>query len=216
MIHKEGKKIVSYVFAFCIIVAGTSYRFSAASWIWLSIWGVLLLILFFVIYFFRVPKRSFAQKSESVVAPADGKVVAIEKVTENTFLQREARLVSIFMSPLNVHINWNPISGEVIEAKYEAGKYLVAWHPKSSTENERMSSLIRSDEAEILVVQIAGAVARRIINYHKKGHSVSQGEEMGFIRFGSRVDIYLPLDADVQVEIGDKVRGLNDIIAQLK
>ena len=215
MIHKEGKKIVSYIFAFCIIVGGTAFRFAEADWVWLSIWTILLLFFFFTIYFFRVPKRSFAQKTGSVVAPADGKIVAIEKVTENQFLHREARLVSIFMSPLNVHINWNPISGEVIEAKYEAGKYLVAWHPKSSTENERMSSLIRGAEAEILVVQIAGAVARRIINYHKKGVSVSQGEEMGFIRFGSRVDLYLPLDAELQVEIGDKVQGLTTCIARL-
>jgi len=213
MIHKEGKKIVSYVFAFCIVVGGTAYRFSDTAWI--PIWVVLLLLFFFVAYFFRVPKRSVAQDENKILAPADGKVVAIETVTESDFLESEARLISIFMSPLNVHINWNPMSGEVVDAKYQPGKYLVAWHPKSSTENERMSSLIKGKKATILVVQIAGAMARRIINYHKKNLSVEQGEEMGFIRFGSRVDVYLPLDAEIQVDMGDKVQGLTTCIARL-
>jgi len=213
MIHKEGKKIVSYVLAFCIIVGGTAFRYSEIAWI--PIWILLIVLFFFVAYFFRVPKRSFSADPNKVIAPADGKVVAIETVTENDFLERDARLVSIFMSPLNVHINWNPISGQVIEARYQPGKYLVAWHPKSSTENERMSSLIRGEKATLLVVQIAGAMARRIINYHKKDLQVKQGKELGFIRFGSRVDLYLPLDAEVQVKIGEKVQGLTTCIAKL-
>ncbi len=214
MIHKEGKKIVSYVFAFCIVIGGTAFRFSEVAWI--PIWVVLAVLFFFVAYFFRVPKRDFQPQTNYVVAPADGKVVAIETVTENEFLQSEARLVSIFMSPLNVHINWNPISGEIKEAKYHPGKYLVAWHPKSSLENERMSSLIARESTSIVVVQIAGAVARRIINYHKKGIQVEQGQEMGFIRFGSRVDLYLPLDSEIKVNIGDKVKGLESKIAELQ
>ncbi|NBB89534.1 MAG: phosphatidylserine decarboxylase family protein [Bacteroidetes bacterium] len=214
MLHKEGKKIVSYVFGFCLIVGGTAFRYSEVAWI--PIWALLAVLFIFTAYFFRVPRRNFSKDPHAVIAPADGKVVAIETVAESEFLHRKARLVSIFMSPLNVHINWNPISGEIIEAKYQAGKYLVAWHPKSSTENERMSSLIQGEKAMILVVQIAGAMARRIINYHKKGISVTQGQELGFIRFGSRVDLYLPLEADIEVEIGDKVKGLMTRIARLK
>jgi phosphatidylserine decarboxylase len=212
MIHKEGHKIVSYLIGFCIVAGGFPFRYFDNARIY--IWVFLLLLLGFAMYFFRVPRRSQPENNNSeVIAPADGKVVAIETVKEDEYLKRDCKLISIFMSPLNVHINWNPVSGIVRHAQYHPGKYLVAWHPKSSTENERMSVVIETQRDEILVRQIAGAMARRIINYNKKGMEVQKGEELGFIRFGSRVDIYLPLNYEVQVSMGDKVKGKESVIA---
>ncbi len=212
MIHKEGHKIVSYIIGFCIVAGGFSFRYFGDAWLY--IWIFLFLLLGFAIYFFRAPKRPEPKNNDrEIIAGADGKVVAIETVMETEYLQRDCKLISIFMSPLNVHINWNPVGGVVRHAQYHPGKYLVAWHPKSSTENERMSIVIETQRDEILVRQIAGAMARRIINYNKKGMEVKKGAEMGFIRFGSRVDVYLPLDYEVKVSMGEKVKGKETIIA---
>ena len=150
-----------------------------------------------------------------VYSPADGKVVAIEKVNEPEYFRAERIQVSVFMSPLNVHVNRNPIGGKVSYTKYHAGKYLAAWNPKSSTENERNTTVIASEGKEVLFRQIAGALARRIVNYVNPGDNVIQGEDMGFIKLGSRVDIFLPLDAEILVKQGDKVQGAIDKIAKL-
>ena len=150
-----------------------------------------------------------------VYAPADGKVVVIEEVEEPEFFQEKRLQISIFMNPANVHVNRNPIGGEVKYYKYHPGKYLVAWHPKSSTENERTTSVINNGKHDILVRQIAGAMAKRIVNYLKPGQQVTQGEDMGFIKFGSRVDIFLPLGTKVNVALEEKVKGNLSVIAHL-
>ena len=150
-----------------------------------------------------------------VYAPADGKIVTIEEVVENEYFKTKKLQVSIFMSPVNVHVNRNPVSGTVNYYKYHPGKYLVAWHPKSSTENERTTTVINNNGEEILLRQIAGFLAKRIVNYVEVGQEVEQGKDMGFIKFGSRVDLYLPLDTKIEVEIGQKVKGNKTILARL-
>ena len=213
MIHKEGRAIVIYAIAFCFIVSGFVYRYYPSISLYVVL--ILLVLLGFVIYFFRKPDRDIHKaEKEEVIAPADGKIVSIEEVQEDEYLGERCRLISIFMSPLNVHINWNPVSGTVVYHKYHPGKYLVAWHPKSSLDNERTTSVIDTGEEKILIRQIAGAVARRIINYHTIGQEVKQGSEMGFIRFGSRVDIYIPLDYQIVCEIDQKVKGLQTVLAR--
>ncbi len=167
----------------------------------------------FIISFFRLPKRENTIQDDAIIAPADGKVVTIEEVQADEYFTDRRIQVSIFMSPLNVHVNRNPVSGEIAYSQYHKGKYLVAWHPKSSTENERHSVVYRKDGKEILVKQIAGAVAKRIVNYLQPGQQVKQAEEMGFIKFGSRVDLLLPLDAKIHVKIGDKPLGGVTVIA---
>ena len=169
-----------------------------------------------VLQFFRNPNRQIISPSDKkVFAPADGKVVVIEETVENEYFKDKRLQVSIFMSPLNVHVNRNPISGIVNYIKHHEGKYLVAWHPKSSSENERTTVVIENDGAEVLLRQIAGAVAKRIVNYLEEGDLVEQGRDMGFIKFGSRVDLFLPLGTKINVQIGDKVTGNRTIIASL-
>lgn len=178
---------------------------------------VSLVLFVLVVQFFRLPSRVLTTDESQVIAPADGTVVVIEETDEGEYFKARRRQISIFMSPLNVHVNLNPVSGIVRYFKYYPGKYLVAWHPKSSTENERTTVVIESASGvQVLMRQIAGAVARRIIWYVKEGQSVEQGQEMGFIKFGSRVDIYLPLDADVKVNIGDRTKGGVTVLADLK
>ena len=167
----------------------------------------------FIVSFFRIPSRTGTIQENAIVAPADGKVVVIETVQADEYFTDKRIQVSIFMSPLNVHVNRNPVSGEVVYSEYHPGKYLVAWHPKSSTENERHSVVYRKDGKEILVKQIAGALAKRICNYVKPGQSVRQTDEMGFIKFGSRVDLLLPLDAKILCKIGDRPKGGVTVIA---
>ena len=176
------------------------------------------LVLFgLIVQFFRIPSRPLTLHDAQVIAPADGTVVVIEETDEGEYFKARRRQVSIFMSPLNVHVNRNPVSGVVRYFKYFPGKYLVAWHPKSSTENERTTIVIQANNgAEILFRQIAGAVARRIRWYVKEGQPVEQGQEMGFIKFGSRVDVFLPLDAEVKVNIGDRMKGGVTVLAELK
>ncbi len=176
--------------------------------------AVLILVFAIVVYFFRVPLRSAAFEERQITAPADGKVVAIETVHETEYFNGKRTQISIFMSPLNVHVNWYPISGTTTYYKYHPGKYLVAWHPKSSTENERSTVVVKHEKyGEVLFRQIAGALARRICTYSKPGDQVERGSEFGFIKFGSRVDVLLPLDAEVTVKLGEKVSGTTSVIA---
>jgi phosphatidylserine decarboxylase len=214
-IHKEGYKTIAIaVILFGIINLISFYVLSSSSPIisWL-IFIATLGLLVFLISFFRIPKRTLIIQDNTIIAPADGKVVVIEEVQADEYFTDRRIQVSIFMSPLNVHVNRNPVSGEVLYSQYHKGKYLVAWHPKSSTENERHSVVYRSNGKEILVKQIAGALAKRICNYLQPGMLVKQTDEMGFIKFGSRVDILLPLDAKINVKIGDKPKGGVTVIA---
>jgi len=169
-----------------------------------------------ILQFFRVPVRTTVKNPKHIIAPADGKVVVIEEVVETEYFKEPRRQVSIFMSPINVHINFNPIAGIVSYFKYHPGKYLVAWHPKSSTDNERTTVVVKHNNGtEVLFRQIAGALARRICWYVKEGQTVEQGSEFGFIKFGSRIDIYLPLDAKILVNLEDRPVGGETVIAEL-
>lgn len=214
-IHKEGYKTIAWSTIIFGVINILSFYFLSfetpiISWIVLiSTFGLLL----FIISFFRIPKRTFSLQENAILAPADGKVVVIEEVQADEYFKDRRMQVSIFMSPANVHVNRNPVSGEVVYSQYHKGKYLVAWHPKSSTENERHSVVYRTNGKEILVKQIAGALAKRIVNYLQPGQKVEQSGEMGFIKFGSRVDLLLPLDAKIHVKIGDKPIGGTTLIA---
>lgn len=177
--------------------------------------SISLVFFILIVQFFRNPLRNTVINDNHVIAPADGKVVVIEEVEEPEYFKDKRRQVSIFMSPINVHVNRNPISGIVKYAKYHPGKYLVAWHPKSSTENERTTVVIANSKAEVLFRQIAGALAKRIVYYVKEGQQVEQGSEMGFIKFGSRIDIYLPLSATINVQLEQKTRGGETVVATL-
>lgn len=208
-IHKEGFPTILIT---TIAVAGVLVitnllimpRYPIIGWIvTVGITGLLI----FILSFFRIPKRTYTQGEDSIVAPCDGTVVVIEEVEADEYFKDKRLQLSIFMSPLNVHVNRNPVSGEVLYSQYHKGKYLVAWHPKSSTDNERHSVVYRQGNKEILVKQIAGALAKRIVNYLKPGDKVKQGEEMGFIKFGSRVDLLLPPDTKIEVKINQKVKG---------
>lgn len=214
-IHKEGyKSIAIATILFGILNVASFYFFSSAAPVLSVILFVITLgLLLFLISFFRIPKRQLTVQENAIVAPADGKVVVIEEVQADEYFTDRRIQVSIFMSPLNVHVNRNPVTGEVLYSQYHKGKYLVAWHPKSSTENERHSVVYRSNGKEILVKQIAGALAKRICNYLQPGMQVKQTDEMGFIKFGSRVDLLLPLDAKINVKIGDKPQGGVTVIA---
>ena len=214
-IHKEGYKTIAVSTILFGIINLLSFYFLSSSVPFLS-WVIFigtLGLLLFMISFFRIPKRVHTVQEDAIIAPADGKVVAIEEVQADEYFTDRRIQVSIFMSPLNVHINRNPVTGEVAYSQYHKGKYLVAWHPKSSTENERHSVVYRKDGKEILVKQIAGALAKRICNYLQPGQQVQQTAEMGFIKFGSRVDLLLPLDAKIQVKIGDKPLGGVTVVA---
>lgn len=216
-LHKEGRAFLRLLFFGLLLL-------------WLLFWQILewpdVVLWFFAIFFsgvfilfaqfFRVPKRIPTKGKNLLVCPADGKVVVIEKVYEKEVLQRECMQISVFMSPINVHVNWFPVDGVVSYYKYHPGKYLVAWHPKSSEENERTTVVVdREDGSRILFRQIAGAVARRIICYAKKGDKAEQAEEFGFIKFGSRIDIFIPLESRIKVEIGEKVKGSVTVLAEL-
>lgn len=214
-IHKEGYKTI----AVCAIIFGIINIFSfyiisphsvTISWI---LFIITLTFLLFIISFFRIPKRILTIREDAVIAPADGKVVAIEEINADEYFTDRRLQVSIFMSPMNVHVNRNPVKGEVGYSQYHKGKYLVAWHPKSSSENERHTVVYRKEGKEILVKQIAGALAKRIVNYLQVGQQTEQSAEMGFIKFGSRVDVLLPIDAKLQVKIGENVQGGVTIIA---
>lgn len=182
----------------------------------LIIFIVTLGLFLFIISFFRVPNRKLITGEKFVIAPADGKVVVIEETVDNEYFNDKRLQISIFMSPANVHQNRSPISGEVVYSTYHRGKYLVAWHPKSSTENERHSVVIKNSRAEVLVKQIAGALAKRIVNYLREGQTIEQSAEFGFIKFGSRVDVLLPPGTKVNVKLNEMVRGGITVIATLE
>ncbi len=216
-LHREGRQTLLIMGVLSAILLSLAHVF-LPLYFTIVCWVVILAFYIFLISFFRHPHRAVSDKYSAhhdVMAPADGKVVVIEEVEDNEFIPGVWKQVSIFMSPMNVHVNRHPISGVIENFAYHPGKYLVAWHPKSSTDNERTSVLYKSGENHILLRQIAGAVARRIVYYCSIGDEVKQGEELGFIKFGSRVDLLLPLDSDIQVEIGQKVRGTEDRIAVL-
>ncbi len=176
----------------------------------------LLVVLVLILQFFRNPKRHTHQNDQQVIAPVDGKVVVIEEVEETEYFKEKRLQVSIFMSPINVHVTRYPISGSVLFSKYHPGKYLVAWHPKASTDNERTTIVVENKTyGKVLYRQIAGALARRIVNYAKEGQTVTQGTDAGFIKFGSRVDLFLPLDTKLKVKLNQKVKGGECIIAEV-
>jgi phosphatidylserine decarboxylase len=216
-IHREGYKSIAIgTLIFGAINFAVLYFFSASVPVicWIVFLGTLFLLLF-LISFFRVPVRELSMGDNLVVAPADGKVVVIEEIIDVEYFNAKRLQVSIFMSPANVHVNRNPISGEVVYNQYHKGKYLVAWHPKSSTENERHSVVIKKGNTEILVKQIAGALAKRIVNYLQVGQKVEQTQEMGFIKFGSRVDLILPVGTKINVALNEMVKGGVTVIATL-
>lgn len=199
-----------------IIVNLAADAFIYTEWIRLVIFFGTVLLFLLIIQFFRNPKRNTEHNDAHIVAPVDGKVVVIEEVYEPEYFKDQRLMVSVFMSPINVHVTRHPVSGSVKYSKYHPGKYLVAWHPKSSEENERTTVVVENEVAgEILYRQIAGAMAKRIVNYAKVGDQVVQGSDSGFIKFGSRVDVYLPLKADVKVKLNQKVKGGVSIIADI-
>jgi phosphatidylserine decarboxylase len=215
-IHREGFATISLVFLVLALINGAVfYWFGNSSGLCWTVSIISLAFFLFIVSFFRIPARQYTTGASLVVSPCDGKVVVIEEVYEPEYFKDKRLQVSIFMSPANVHVNRNPISGVVKLSQYHAGKYLVAWHPKSSTENERHSVVIGNGKTDILVRQIAGALARRIVNYLKPGMEVAQNEEMGFIKFGSRVDLYLPIGTEVAVKLEEMVQGGISVIAKI-
>jgi len=215
MFHKEGHKIVFVTLI--IVVALFLLTDSFVSITWLSTLLMIVYLVFFILIlqFFRNPKRLTHRNAETVVSPVDGKVVVIEEVFEKEFFNEKRLQVSVFMSPINVHVTRHPIGGNVIFSKYHKGKYLVAWHPKASEENERTTVVVENETyGKVLYRQIAGALAKRIVNYAKVDQTVLQGEDSGFIKFGSRVDLFLPLDTKIKVKLNQKVRGGESIIAE--
>jgi len=215
-IHKEGRTLlfVLLVLFFAINWAVARY-FPASSFIQTLVIGVSLVIYLIVLQFFRNPIFTITKNENQVIAPADGKVVVIEETEEIEYLKSKRKQISIFMSPINVHVNRMPVAGTISYYRYHAGKYLVAWHPKSSTENERTTVVAKmKNGTEVLFRQIAGALARRIKCYVTEGQPLEQGQEFGFIKFGSRVDIYLPLDAKIKVAVGDITKGGRTVIAE--
>jgi phosphatidylserine decarboxylase len=219
-LHREGYLIIAIgLEILALIQAGNYFLFTYTNWLWLFILlslGVLVMA-YLIIQFFRVPNIKCQFEANDILCPADGKVVVIEEVEETEYFKDKRIQISIFMSPLNVHANFNPISGVMKYVKYHKGLFLVAWHPKSSTDNERSTFVIEhANGKSVLFRQIAGAVARRICYYVQPEQSVTTGEEFGFIKFGSRIDLFLPLDSEISVKIGDVVKGRITKIGKLK
>jgi len=214
-IHREGYTHILIATILWIGMAWTANHYIPHQFFWLTalITFLLFLVWFWVVAFFRLPSRNFVHGEHKIISPADGKVVVIEETYEPEYFQHNCLQISVFMSPVNVHVNRNPVSGVIKYMKYHSGKYLVAWHPKSSTENERTTIVIGNDKGDILLRQIAGAMARRIKFYVQENDIVKQNEEFGFIRFGSRVDVFLPLGTKVNVNIGDTVKGGVTVLA---
>ena len=215
-IHKEGYTIIAGSAVLCgsIVFGLTKMIDTSSAWFWLASAPVLVFF-YLVVQFFRLPSRTNRAAANELVAPCDGKVVVIEETEEPEYFKGKRIQVSIFMSPLNVHANWVPCEGEVTYAKYHKGLYLVAWHPKSSTDNERTTIVVKhSNGKEVLFRQIAGAVARRIVYYVKPGQRVERNEQFGFIKFGSRVDIFLPLGSEVVAKMNDVTKGNETVIAR--
>jgi len=216
-IHREGYKSIALATILFIALNMIFFRFFGASLLWLCIalFVITLGLVLFVVSFFRIPVRKLTISNGQIISPADGKVVVIEETVDDEYFKKKMLQVSVFMSPLNVHVNRNPIDGEIVYNQYHKGKYLVAWNPKSSTENERHSVVIKNGNTEILVKQIAGAVARRIVNYLEVGNKVKQTEEYGFIKFGSRVDLLLPIGTKINIGLNEVVQGGVTVLATL-
>ncbi|MGK0325315.1 MAG: phosphatidylserine decarboxylase [Polaribacter sp.] len=214
--HKEGYKIISITFIIAIAAILLVENFIDINWLVKAIQVIVLGFVIIVLQFFRNPKRITSLNDGQIIAPVDGKVVVIEEVEEPEYFKDKRLQVSIFMSPINVHVTRYAMSGIIKYSKYHPGKFLVAWHPKSSTENERTTVVIENKTiGEVLYRQIAGALAKRIINYAKEEDKVVQGSDAGFIKFGSRVDLYLPLGTKVNVKLGDKVKGGVQVVAEI-
>jgi len=214
MFHKEGQTIILITFFLVGISVLLTHFYIDISWLKWLLYGFLLVVLILILQFFRNPKRTVQKSFDEILAPVDGKVVVIEEVYEPEYFEDKRLQVSVFMSPINVHVTRYPCSGSVTYSKYHPGEYLVAWHPKSSERNERTTVVVNTPKfGDILFRQIAGALARRIINYATKGEQVQQGEDSGFIKFGSRVDLYLPLNSNIQVALGQTVKGSITCIA---
>jgi phosphatidylserine decarboxylase len=216
-IHREGYKSIAIGTLIFGAINLISFYFLSpfVPWLCWVLFFITLFLLLFLVSFFRIPNRQLTISENAIIAPADGKVVVIEETVDNEYFKTKRLQVSIFMSPANVHVNRNPLSGQVVYNQYHKGKYLVAWDPKSSTDNERHSVVIRKGETEVLVKQIAGALAKRIVNYLKIGQEVAQTDEMGFIKFGSRVDLLLPAGTKVNVSLNQMVQGGVTVIATL-
>lgn len=216
MFHKEGHKIIFTTFVIVAIAIFLIDYFIATRLLQIVLQIGFLVFFVLILQFFRNPKRHTISNDKHVIAPVDGKVVVIEEVFEKEVLNDKRIQVSVFMSPINVHVTRYPIAGKVVYSKYHPGKYLVAWHPKSSEENERTTVVVENPTfGKVLYRQIAGAMAKRIINYAKFGDTVQQGADSGFIKFGSRVDVFLPLNANIKVKLNQNVKGGESIIAQL-
>ena len=217
MFHKEGHKII---FITLVIVVGSFFlidEFISNEWLRKGLMITILIVFILILQFFRNPKRYTHANEKQALSPVDGKVVVIEEVMENEVFKDKRIQVSVFMSPLNVHVTRYPIGGQISFSKYHPGKYLVAWHTKASEEIERTTVVVENDHfGKVLYRQIAGALAKRIVNYAKKDAEVVQGADSGFIKFGSRVDLFLPLDAEIKVTLNQKVKGGESIIAEMK
>ena len=215
MFHKEGYKIIIGSMLILVVLILLTDAFIVIEWLRKLVMIILLIFYVLILQFFRNPKRITVENMTQIIAPADGKIVVIEEVVEKEFFKDKRRQISIFMSPLNVHVTRYPISGKVIFSKYHPGKYLVAWHPKSSEENERTTIVLENKTVgQILYRQIAGALARRIVNYASENKTINQGDDAGFIKFGSRLDVFIPLDMKVKVSLNEKTRGGETVIAE--
>ena len=214
-IHKEGYTTIIIAIAFLTIINVISFKLIPFLLIHVFILLISLVFFYLILHFFRNPERKVLVSNKDIMAPSDGKLVVNEEVFENEFLKEDCVQLSIFMSPLNVHKQWYPVNGKIIYSKNHPGKYLVAWHPKSSTENERSTIVIETENSQkILFRQIAGAVARRICNYAKEGQTVDQNMEAGFIKYGSRIDVFIPKSAKIKVNLNDLIIGGKTILAE--
>ncbi|MGK0385690.1 MAG: phosphatidylserine decarboxylase [Patiriisocius sp.] len=214
MFHKEGHKIILITLFIVVATSLVSDYFIANNYLRSAIMILAIVMLVLVLQFFRNPKRKFNLNEDHVVSPVDGKVVVIEEVFEKEFYNEKRLQISVFMSPINVHVTRYPVAGDVVFSKYHPGKFLVAWHPKSSEENERTTVVVQSKNfGNVLHRQIAGALARRIVNYAKKGQQITQASESGFIKFGSRVDVFLPIGTKLEVGLNDVVKGGISVLA---
>lgn len=217
-VHREGYRIIAGSFLFFLALNLCIYYFTGFNWIFYLVGAVSLVLFGLIVYFFRNLSRVYTgETANTIIAPADGKIVVVEEVTENQYFHDQRIQVSIFMSPFNAHVNWVPANGKVLEYFHQSGRFKAAYLPKSSTENERSTIVIETTcGQQILVRQIAGAMAKRIVTYVEGGEECSINEQLGFIKFGSRVDLFLPMDSEVLVELGEKVLGNHTLIAKLK
>jgi phosphatidylserine decarboxylase len=214
MFHKEGYRIIAVTFIIVAAVFLSAHYFISTTWLKYSLWGIGFAFLFLILQFFRNPKRNFVPNDQSILSPVDGKVVVIEEVFEPEYFKDQRLMISVFMSPINVHVTRYPVGGKILYSKYHPGKYLVAWHPKASLENERTTVVVDSKEfGPVLFRQIAGALAKRIVNYAQEGQTAQQTTDSGFIKFGSRVDVYLPVGTPVTVALNQVVKGGLSVLA---